>query len=364
MTDSHDYHHLGLRKRVGLEIARLMHNNIAKEHPLQQLFWESTLRCNLHCRHCGSDCRREAGREDMPVEDFLRVLDSVSRHYDPHKVFVIISGGEPLMRDDLEQCGRMIYERGFPWGMVTNGLYLTPERFRGLMDAGLHSMTVSLDGLEQSHNWMRGHKDSFARASAAIDLMVAEPRLVFDVVTCVNRHNYHELADLREFLIKKGVRQWRVITVFPVGRAATDNDMRLSASQFRGVMDFIRETRADGRIMASYGCEGFLGKLEHDVRDYFYHCEAGITVGSVLIDGSISACTSIRSNYHQGNIYKDDFIDVWENRFEPYRNHEWMRQGECADCKLFRYCQGNGMHLRDDNGQLLLCNLHRLEDKE
>ncbi|MBO7278046.1 MAG: SPASM domain-containing protein [Bacteroidales bacterium] len=83
-------------------------------------------------------------------------------------------------------------------------------------------------------------------------------------------------------------------------------------------------------------------------------------IASVRIDGAISACGSIRADYNQGNIYTDDFIDVWENRFQPYRDRSWMRQGACADCKYFRYCQGNGMHLRDDEGNLILCHLSRL----
>ena len=73
-----------------------------------------------------------------------------------------------------------------------------------------------------------------------------------------------------------------------------------------------------------------------------------------------SACASIRSDYHQGNIYKDDFVDVWENRFRPYRDRRWMKKDDCATCKWFRYCQGNGMHLRDSQGNLLLCNLKKL----
>jgi radical SAM protein with 4Fe4S-binding SPASM domain len=80
----------------------------------------------------------------------------------------------------------------------------------------------------------------------------------------------------------------------------------------------------------------------------------------VLIDGSISACGSIRADYHQGNIYKDDFIDVWENRFQPYRDRSWMKKDQCGDCKWFRYCEGNGMHLRDDDGKLILCHLDRI----
>lgn len=76
--------------------------------------------------------------------------------------------------------------------------------------------------------------------------------------------------------------------------------------------------------------------------------------------GPFLGCTSIRANYHQGNIYRDRFWDVWQNRFEPFRDREWARRGECADCSMFRYCQGGGMHLRGDDGELLYCHYHRL----
>ena len=143
---------LSLRRKLALEIVRYAENQKTKEHPLRQLFWECTLRCNLNCKHCGSDCKKTAGLADMPKEDFLRVLDSIATKTDPHKVFVVITGGEPLMRTDLEECGRAIYERGFPWGMVTNGLALTEERLNRLMASGLHTATVSLDGFEDVHN--------------------------------------------------------------------------------------------------------------------------------------------------------------------------------------------------------------------
>ena len=354
---------VNLRKRIALELWRQRERTILAEHPLQQLFWECTLRCDLKCRHCGSDCKMTSEQTDMPIEDFLGVLDSVARRCDPHKVFVVVSGGEPLMRRDLEACGRAIYERGFPWGMVTNALHLTPERYRGLLKAGIHSMTISLDGLETDHNWMRGNTQSFQMVSQAIDLLVATPGFTFDIVTCVTRRNYPKLDDIKEFLISKGVKRWRLFTVFPVGRAANDPDMRLTDEEFRGVFEYIKSTRKEGRIHADYGCEGFLGNYEAEVRDRLFSCQAGVTVGSVLCDGSISACTSLRADYHQGNIYKDDFMDVWENRYAAYRNREWMRTGECADCRYWRYCQGNGMHLRDGDGRLLLCHLERLSPK-
>lgn len=352
---------LSLRRRLALEAWRLNENIRIEKHELRQLFWECTLRCNLSCRHCGSDCKSVAAQPDMPKEDFLRVLDNIATKTNPNNVFVIITGGEPLMRSDLEECGRAIYKRGFPWGMVTNGLAMTPKRLQSLIASGLHTITVSLDGLEEEHNFMRGNTQSFKRAVDAIRIISAEKRIKSDVVTCVNRRSIQNLDAIKELLISLGVTGWRMFTIFPAGRAAGVADLKLSSEEHRYLMEYIKRNRKeDKRITINYCCEGFMGDYEGDIRDHFYSCQAGISVGSVLIDGSIGACPSIRADYNQGNIYKDDFWDVWQNRYDVYRNREWMRKGVCAECNMFRYCKGNGMHLRDNNGNLLHCNLQKL----
>ena len=366
MKSVQNRYNLTFKRKIALECARYIQNDILKEHPLRQLFWECTLRCNVQCRHCGSDCKVVAEEKEMPREDFFRVLDSIARKVDPSQVFVIVSGGEPLMRKDIVECAAGIHERGFTWGLVTNGLALTKERFDALRGQGLASLAVSLDGLEDNHNWMRCHKESFRKVDEAIDFMVEEQRktdFVFDAVTCVHKRNYGELPAIRDYLIGKGLTAWRLYSIFPVGRAATEPLFQLSNEEFRGLLDFIRTTRKEGRIKAEFGCEGYMGNYEGEVRDLFFHCSAGITVGSVMADGAIAACASIRSDYNQGNIYEDDFMDVWENRYHPHRHREWMRNGDCKDCKHFRYCQGNAMHLRDNEGKLLLCHLKRIAEK-
>lgn len=352
---------ISVRKRLALEIARKMRHNLKEMHPLKQLFWECTLRCNLHCKHCGSDCKRMTEVKDMPAEDFLRVIDSITPHVNPNEVSIVITGGEPLMREDLEDVGLELYRRGYPWGMVSNGLYLTPQRLQRLMAAGLHSITISLDGSVEDHNWMRGHPNSYARAMEAIKMLVHEPELTWDVVTCVNRRNYPYLEELKTSLYKIGVRHWRLFSIFPVGRAMLHPEFQLTDEEFTGMMEFIKRTRKVGKMRVSYGCEGFLGGYEGEVRDNFFSCNAGLSVASILADGSISACPSIRSDFNQGNIYQDDFMEVWEHRFQPFRNREWMKKGACADCDFFRYCEGNGMHLRDDKGELLFCHYERLK---
>ena len=315
--------------------------------------------CNFRCPFC-----HNAGLvigelpDKIECEEVLSYLNKRKGMLDG----VCITGGEPLMRTDLERCGRAIYDRGFPWGMVTNGLAMTRTRFERLLASGMHTATVSLDGMEEDHNYMRGNENSFRTASDAIAMMAAERDFVFDVVTCVTQRNIDKLDTIKEHLLSLGCTQWRLFTVFPVGRGATDDKLQLSSAQMRQLMDYIVRTRKEGRISVQYGCEGFLGAYEGNVRDRFFACQAGITVGSVLVDGSISACASIRADYHQGNIYKDDFWQVWTTRFASYRNREWMRKDECADCKYFRYCKGGGMHLRDENGNLILCHLNKMKE--
>lgn len=352
---------MNFRQRVGLELQRQLRKTNEQLHPLRSLFWECTLRCNMHCRHCGSDCRVQPEVKDMPVSDFLRAVDSLTPHVNPNETFIIITGGEALLRDDLEEVGLELYRRGYPWGVVTNGYLLDRVRLQSLMESGLHSVTVSLDGPEEQHNWLRRHEGSFARATEAVSLLAAQHEVLWDVVTCVNPRNIDRLAELRDLLAGLGVASWRLFSIFPMGRAAGDPDLQLTDKQLRRLMDFIEEERRSDRTMeVSYACEGFLGDYEQRVRDHFFYCRSGVEVASIRCDGSISGCTSVRSHMDQGSIYTDDLWDVWQNRFQLMRDRSWARKGHCADCKMWRYCEGSGMHLYDDNGDLLTCHYRRL----
>lgn len=354
---------LSLRQRMALELNRRLKDGRRREHPLRQLFWECTWRCNLSCRHCGSDCKSSSTQPDMPAQDFIRVIDSLLPHVDRHRLNIVITGGEPLVRSDIEEVGLELYRREIPWGIVTNGMLLNERRFESLRRSGLHSLTISLDGLEDSHNWMRGNPESFRRALGAIRIVAKAEDIHFDVVTCVNRRSLAELDALKELLIDAGVKRWRLFTIFPSGRAAAHPEFDLGQDELRTLMDFIVATRKEGRIHPSFCCEGFLAGYEGLVRDYFFECQAGVTAASVLLDGGIGACPSIRADYRQGNIYTDDFWDVWQNRFECYRDRSWMKRGICADCSFWRYCEGNGMHLRDSDGNIMHCHLAKCDGK-
>lgn len=334
-------------QKLALNLFSKYVNVQAEMHELSYFFWECTLRCNISCLHCGSDCHKSSAVKDMPYKDFLKVTAQVATRYNPNKTMLVLTGGEPLVRKDLEDFGKEAYKQGFPWGMVSNGYMLTKDRFRSLLDSGLRSITISLDGFAESHNWLRGRDDSWVRAVKAVQMVVKENDPVYDVVTCVNQKNFSELQRLKEMLIEEGVKKWRLFTIFPIGRAAENPMLDVTNEQFRWLMEFLKETRKEGKIAANYGCEGFLGSFENKVRDGYFFCRAGVNIASVLADGSICACPNINHAYVQGNIYKDDFLKIWDNQFQVMRNREWTKTGICADCKEFKWCRGNGMHLHD-----------------
>ena len=337
---------------------RLFRDYETKVHELNYLFWECTTRCMLRCRHCGSDCSVQCREKDMPLEDFLRALDTIPADHRPRDFSVVLTGGEPLLRPDIAEAGREIRRRGFGWGMVTNGWRYDEEMHGKLMAAGMGAITVSLDGLEASHDWMRGVPGSYQRALRAIGLIAAEPRLNADVVTCVNQRNLAELPEIYGILQGLGVKQWRLFTIIPIGRAANDPEMKLTDGQFVSLMEFIRTKRQEGGPMnVTFSCEGYLGRYEEQVRDIRFFCRAGINIASVLIDGRICACPNIdRDRFSQGSIYEDNFYEVWEKRFEAFRRRDWARTGRCAGCRAWRNCLGNGMHnWHGPSGEVLQC---------
>lgn len=344
-----------LSKRILLNLFRFYHKRLVDEHNLKCIIWECTLRCNMSCKHCGSDCSYSNQHQDMPFEDFVAVINQTRTYISPRKLKITFSGGEPLMRPDIVKCGMSLKEMGYDWGLVTNGLLLTKQKIFDLINAGLKTISISLDGLEEYHNEFRGNPSSYNKVITAVEELRKYPQVFTSIVTCVTPENISQLPLLKELLIDKlRVNSWRLYPIFPIGRAAKEEKLLLKREELHFLLEFIKNNRKNGQNI-KFSCEGFLGDYEGEVRPRFYYCMAGVSIASIRVNGDISGCNSIRYNYAEGNIYKDDFWEIWEGKFKKYRNRSWAKCGECATCKVFKYCLGGGMHLRNSNNELVNC---------
>lgn len=334
-----------------------------KEHHLKYLFWETTHACNLRCRHCGSDCAGPMEGE-LSTEEIKGIFKSIAGDYDAKDVMVAVTGGEPFLRKDLFEVMGYASSLGFPWGVVTNGALVDEDIIEKCRKAGMKTVTVSVDGMNETHDFIRNSKGSFDKAIEALRKFKASGYFqVVQATTCVSQYNVHELPALYELFKDMGLDEWRLLTVNPIGRAKDDSKFQLRPPQLRSVLSFIMERRKHKGLRTTFEEEGFLGvEYEGKVRDGLFYCPAGVNVASVLADGSIAACPNLSREYIQGNVRKDRFKDIWENGYRVFRNLEWKRRGMCADCMWWSFCKGNSLHLWDlEAGKPVICHVQVLD---
>lgn len=326
---------------------------MVKVHDLNYFFWEATLKCNLDCRHCGSDCTKNEKFDELSATKVLEVFEDIAAHRNAEKVMVAVTGGEPLLRGDLFQILSKVKELGFPWGMVTNGMLVDEHVIEKCITTGMKTVSVSLDGIESSHNWLRNNNLSYKKAINALELFVKCGKLeVVEAITCVNERNINQLYEMYEILKKIHIQKWRIISIFPKGRAENDNELIINRSLLLKLFDFIKTIRQYGNeLHVSYSEEGYLGcNWENEVRDQLFYCGAGINVAGLLCEGSYSACPSLSRNWIQGHVNEISFIQAWETRYKNMRNREWMKSKDCCNCKEWNNCQGSSLHLWDWEG--------------
>lgn len=320
-----------------------------RRHQLTAVFWETTLRCNLNCRHCGSSCGPTELADDLTTGEIKRAIAELAEDYDPREIMFYVTGGEPLLRPDLFEVTSYMSHLGFVWGMVTNGTLVNPSVIDRAWASGMATVSVSLDGLEDAHDWLRG-RGTFRKALAAVRLLKDAGFLqTLEITTCANRRNVSQLQEMYRAFSEEGVDQWRILMTSPIGRARENAGLLLTPAELRPVLEFIRSKRlVPGGLPVTLCEEGFLGpEFEGEVRDAFYYCPAGISIGSILYNGAVSACPSIPRDLVQGSIRNDRFSAIWEDRFKPFRDREWMKTGRCRDCRSWGLCHGNSLHLWD-----------------
>lgn len=317
---------------------------------LTYLFWESTLKCNLHCTHCGSNCGGSSKLNELSTEEIKSTFKTIIEDFETKRIFVTITGGEPLLRHDLFDVVDFLGKKHMRSSMVSNGVLLNKEKAERLVAGHMVSATISIDGLEHEHEAVRG-KDTYRRTMNALQIARDADFRVVEAITCVRPDNLDQLETIEKEVREAGANAWRLITIDKMGRGDDAPGLWLDPPQIRHLLDFVADRRAHylsaRDFSVRFSCGGFLGvESEDGVRPEYGQCYAGLCVGSILADGDVSACPSLPRHWAQGNIRNRRFSDIWFNEFKDYRDLSWRKTGVCSDCSFFDTCLGGGLHER------------------
>ncbi len=341
---------------------------LKETHPLKYLFWESTLRCNLDCLHCGSDCMKDNSSKAKEIDISLvkKELVDIAKYYDTSQITFAIIGGEPLVREDIIEVGAFSAELGYNWGITTNGMLLTHAKIAQLKEANLKTISVSLDGLEAHHDELRNQKGSHKIVTKNIRRLMADRFfLAFDIICCVNGLNVNHLGEFVEELIEMGVPRVRFTPIFSHGRASENGHLILKDEQLRQLLTFIAKYRASGdnRIEVTLSEEGYYGaEFECQIRDDLHYCGSGVQIGTILYDGKVMGCPSVSRKFTEGNIKDSSFMELWNSKFYQYRGgKEKLFESQCKGCEDWVLCEGGGFHLLDQkNCEGTLCQYEKV----
>ncbi|RKM54320.1 radical SAM protein [Butyrivibrio sp. X503] len=333
-----------------LEIQHDVREKFFEKPLLRQLFFELTLNCNEHCWHCGSRCG-EVQANEMNPQEWKDILDQIKDDFKGSLPQINVTGGEPLLYSGFEEVMSYAHSLGFRWGMTSNAIVITPEVAQMLKRCGMNTISVSIDGLPNSHDKIRGLPGAYERAMAGIQNLIDLE--CFDqimVTTVVNHRTISELDELYEIMCGIDIDTWRIMGIEPIGRALDHPELLLTDEDQRSLMEFIRDKRADN-MPVEYGCCHYLGlDYEREVRDSYFFCMAGVTVASITVTGDVYGCLDIdrtQPGVIQGNIHERRFSDIWKNEFKGFRYDRSVDNEKCSNCASRKYCMGGAFHTWD-----------------
>lgn len=319
------------------------------KHTLIDLFWECTLTCNAKCKHCGSSAEKRKYEGELTTQEIKDAFLQISKDMDSKKIFINVTGGEPLVREDL--CDVMRYatdELGFHWGMTTNGILLNDSNIERLKKANMETISISIDGLEETHDAFRGVEGSY-RAIISNIKKLKEANFVkhLQVTTVFHKKNIQEMAELYDVMLSLGLNSWRLASIDPIGRAIENDNLLLNGKEIKQILDFIKVKKKNKKLELIYGCPGFLGlDYEKEVRNSYFYCRTGISVASILYNGDLFVCPNVprRKELIQGNIKTDNFKDVWDKKYKQFRCKDRTKSEDCELCEHWEFCLGGAFH--------------------
>ena len=353
----------GLRYDDGRDSAK---EQITEERTTKPVVvWNLTRRCNLYCEHCYAGADLDAAPGELTTAEGKQLLDELADYGAP---VVLFSGGEPLVREDLEALVAHAADTGIRPVLSTNGTLVTPERAAALRDAGLKYAGVSVDGMPERNDAFRGEEGAFDAAVRGIETFL-DAGVKTGLRYTITERNAADIESVVDLLAEVGVDRFCFYHLDYGGRGGDIADADLTPEARREAVERLCELTlsyhdageeietllvgnyCDAAFLVEYARDRFGEPTAAAVRRYL-EVNGGDPTGERVADidyqGNVHL-TQFWQGYSLGNIRDRPFGAIWEDESNPLlsklRDREAHLTGRCATCRHRDICRG-GSRLR------------------
>ena len=318
---------------------------------MRMIAWEVTRRCNLSCIHCRASASSECNKDELSTQECLDFLEKLSSWSKP---VIILTGGEPLLREDIFTIAKFGTDLGLRMVMAPNGTLLNGDNIAKTKEAGIKRISISLDGdTAKSHDSFRQVEGAFDGALNGIRL-AKEAKLEFQINTTITMHNVHLIDRILELAVKLGAVAHHIFLLVPTGRGKYISDSAISASEYERVLNWFYEQRKKTPIHLKATCAphyyrilrqrtraegGTVTHETHGLDAVTKGCLGGTAFCFISHVGDVQPCGYL--NIQCGNIRQTPFKQIWTESYHFLRLRDTNSyKGKCGVCEYKSYCGG------------------------
>jgi len=301
---------------------------------------------------------------ELTTEECLQVVDDIASFSSP---IVILTGGEPLLRQDVYQIAEYGTGKGLRMVLATNGTLLTEESARKLVAAGIRRISISLDGSDaKSHDEFRGVKGSFEGGLRGIRC-AKKVGLEFQINTTVTQRNLHQLPQILDLAVDLGAAAHHLFLLVPTGRGKQLQGEAISPHDYEETLNWFYDQRDHVSLHLKVTCaphyyrilrqrarrEGKTMSTEHYGLDAVTRgCLGGISFCFISSTGSVQPCGYLELEC--GNVREDSLESIWTQceYFKDLRD-ESNYKGKCGYCEYRKVCGGCRARAFETTGDFL-----------
>ncbi|MDW7732854.1 MAG: heme b synthase [Methanolobus sp.] len=313
--------------------------------------WETTAGCNLFCRHCRGASTSERPEGELATKEAMQFIDEIAQMGKP---ILILSGGEPLVRDDIYELAEYATEKGLHVALATNGTLVTPEVALKLKDVGVRRISISLDGSNsRTHDDFRCMPGAFEGAMRGIDA-IKKAGIGFQINTTITKRNLQEIPSILEMATEIGADALHIFLLVPTGRGKELEEEEIPPVEYERVLNWFYDQQKTAKIQLKATCAPHYFRImrqrakkegaEVTVKTHGYEamtkgCLGGTGFCFVSSIGEVYPCGYLPAL--AGSTKEKSFKDIWENSkvFNDLRDVCKLK-GKCGDCEYNKVCGG------------------------